>query len=85
LYLALSLQRYQEKRYSETIDACKSALALKPDYAEAWNNLCAACNQLGRFDEAVTACEQAIRFKPDFALARNNLEYARQRAKPAGK
>jgi Flp pilus assembly protein TadD len=84
-YLALSLQRYREERYVETIDACKSALALKPNYAEAWNNICAAYNKLGRFEEAAAACEQALRCKPDFELARNNLQYARQMAKGPAK
>jgi Flp pilus assembly protein TadD len=80
-YLALSLTRYREQRYEEAIAACKSALALKPDYAEAWNNVCASYNQLGRYDQAIDACEQALRFKPDLALAQNNLQYARARAK----
>jgi protein O-mannosyl-transferase len=84
-YLALSLTRYQEKRYQEAIDACKSALALKPDYAEAWNNVCASYNQLGQYGQAIGACEEALRLKPDLALARNNLEYARQRARPVEK
>jgi protein O-mannosyl-transferase len=53
-------------------------LKLRPDYAEAWNNICAANNQLGRFEEASKACEQALRLKPDLELARNNLQYAKQ-------
>lgn len=80
-YLALSLQRYNEGRYVESIDACKSALALKPNYAEAWNNICAAYNKLGRYGEAAAACEQALLYKPDFELARNNLRFAQQMAK----
>ena len=84
-YLALSLTRYQEKRYQEAIAACKVALALRPGYAEAWNNVCASSNQLGQYDQAITACEEALRFQPDLALARNNLEYARQRANASGK
>jgi len=84
-YLALSLERYRAKRYEEAIDACRSALALKPDYAEAWNNIGASYNELGQYDLAISACEQALRYKPDFALARNNLEFARQRMKPSGK
>ncbi|MEY2585532.1 MAG: protein O-mannosyl-transferase [Verrucomicrobiota bacterium] len=84
-YLALSLTRYQEKRYEEAIAACELALALKPDYAEAWNNLCASSNQLGEYEQAITACEEALRFQPDFALARNNLNYARRRANASGK
>jgi Flp pilus assembly protein TadD len=80
-YLALSLQRYGKKRYPEAIAACRAALKLRPDYAEAWNNIGAACNQLGRYEQAVAACEQALRCKPDLQLARNNLQYARDMAK----
>jgi tetratricopeptide (TPR) repeat protein len=76
-YLALSLQRYDEGHYDESIAAARDALKLNPDYAEAWNNLCAANNKLGRYGEAATACERALRIKPDFDLARNNLQYAR--------
>src|SRR5207247_9645183 len=76
-YLALSLQRYREERYAEAIAACRAALELRPNYAEAWNNICAAYNKLGRYQEAAAACEQSLRYKPDFELARNNLLYAR--------
>jgi Flp pilus assembly protein TadD len=78
-YLALSLQLYREERYVESVVACRLALALRPDYAEAWNNMGAAYNSLGRHEEAAAACEQALRYKPDFDLARNNLQYARSR------
>jgi tetratricopeptide (TPR) repeat protein len=80
-YLTLSLQLYQEQRYAEAIDACQAALKLRPDYAEAWNNICATYNKLGRYEEAAAACEQALRYKPDWQLARNNLQYARDMAK----
>ena len=75
-YLTLSLERYREGRYSESIDAARAALRLKRDYAEAWNNIGAAYNKLGRYEEAAAACEEALRYKPDFELARNNLQYA---------
>ncbi len=80
-YLALSLQRYGEERYAEAIAACRAALELRPNYAEAWNNICAGYNKLGRDEEAAAACEQALRCKPDLQLARNNLQYARDMAK----
>ena len=79
-YLAVSLQKYNEGNYEESIAAAQSALSLRPDYAEAFNNICAACNKLGRYDEAARACEQALQIKPDFDLARNNLRYARERS-----
>jgi tetratricopeptide (TPR) repeat protein len=82
-YLDLSLKFYGEERYAESIVASRRALDLRPAYAEAWNNICAAYNKLGRYDEAINACEQSLRYKPDFELGRNNLQYARQRAQPS--
>jgi tetratricopeptide (TPR) repeat protein len=84
-YLALSLQFYGEERYVESIVASRRALDLRPGYAEAWNNIGAADNKLGRYEEAAAACEQALRYKPDFELARNNLEYAREKLKASAK
>ena len=84
-YLTLSLQRYGEERFVESIAASRLALALRPGYAEAWNNIGAAYNKLGRFEEGAAACEQALRYKPDFELARNNLQYARAMAKAPAK
>jgi tetratricopeptide (TPR) repeat protein len=78
-YLALSLQRYREERYAESIAACRAPVELRADYAEAWNNICAAYNKLGRHDEAAAACEQALRYKPNLQLARNNLFANQQR------
>jgi tetratricopeptide (TPR) repeat protein len=83
--LALSLQRYGEERYPEAIAACRAALELRPDYAEAWNNICAAYNNLGRYEQAAAAGEQALRYKPDLQLARNNLRYARKMANASTK
>ncbi len=83
--LTLSLHRYREKRFRETIAACEIALALKPDYAEAWNNIGAAYNELGEYTKAASACEQAIRLRPDFALARNNLQLAQTKLEAAAK
>ena len=80
-YLVVSLQRYQEGRYAESIAASRTALALQPNYAEAWNNIGAAYNKLGRYAEGAAACEEALRLKPDFELARNNLQYAREMQK----
>jgi tetratricopeptide (TPR) repeat protein len=80
-YLSLSLQFYDEERYVESIVASRRALDLRPGYAEAWNNICAANNKLGRYQEAAAACEQALLYKPDFQLARNNLQYAKQQGR----
>ena len=80
-YLNLSLKYYNERRYVEAIKAAEQALQLKPDYAAAYNNICAAANELGLYDQAVIAGEQALCYQPNFSLAFNNLQYARQRLK----
>jgi Flp pilus assembly protein TadD len=75
-----SLDDYRQKQYPEAVLACEQALKLRPDYAEAWNNIGAACNELGLYEKAAAALNTALLLKPDFPLARNNLNYARMMA-----
>jgi tetratricopeptide (TPR) repeat protein len=84
-YLALSVRFYREDRYIESIFACRRALALRPDDAEAWNNIGAAYNKLGRYQEAAAACERALLYEPGFEFARIDLQYARARLKTSGR
>jgi len=78
-WLERSLRQYQAGSYADSITSSREALKLRPDYAEAFNNICAAENAVGRFAEAIPACERALALKPDFPLARNNLAYARSK------
>ena len=84
-YLERSLQLYQQGRFAESIEASRKALELRPDYAEAWNNIGAAYNKLGQFEQGAAACEKALQLKPGFELARNNLQYAREMMKGQSK
>jgi Flp pilus assembly protein TadD len=77
-FLGLSLRLYQAGELEESIEASRRALELRPGYAEAHNNICAAHNALERWDQAIAACQEALRLKPDFTLARNNLNWALQ-------
>jgi tetratricopeptide (TPR) repeat protein len=78
-YLGQSLEYYKAERYEESIRASRAALSLRANYAEAWNNIGAAYNQLGQYDLAAEMCEKALRLKPGYKLAANNLLFARQR------
>ena len=78
-YLDQSLEYYQVERYEDSIAACRMALSLRANYAEAWNNIGAAYNRLGQYDQAAEACEKALRLKPGYELAANNLRFAQQR------
>jgi tetratricopeptide (TPR) repeat protein len=73
------LESYQAGRYKDCITASQRALAVRPGYALAYNNICAAYNQLESWRDAIKACEKALGFDPELERARNNLEWARSR------
>jgi len=75
-YLDLSLLKYQAGEFEASIAAAKMALELRPDYAEAYNNISAAYNSMAKWDEAIQAASQAVRIKPDYQLAKNNMAWA---------
>ncbi len=75
-FLELSLAYYEGGFYNKCVDACMEALAIRPDYALVYNNMCSAYNRLGRYDEAIEACKRALEISPDFERARNNLRRA---------
>lgn len=75
-YLDLSLRYYQARQFQNSIDAARTALSLRPDYAEAYNNICAAYNELGNFAEGKKAGEEAVRLKPEDPLAKGNLAWS---------
>ena len=49
------------------------AVQLKPDFAEAHNNLGVAFKNQRKLDEAVACYRRALELKPDYAEAHNNL------------
>lgn len=75
-WLQASLLDNRGGRYQASIDDARAALRLRPDYAEAYNNIAAAYNSMHKWDDAIAAAETAVRLKPDFQLARNNLAWA---------
>ncbi len=63
-------------RLAEAIALYQRAVELKPDYAEAYNNLGNALGETGRHDEAVASLRQAIALRPDLAAIHSNLGLA---------
>ena len=59
-------------KYKQAIKHYTKAIALKPDYAEAYNNRGAAKYSLDQHVEAIKDYDQAIRLKSNFAEAYNN-------------
>ena len=62
----------------EAIASFRTALRIKPDYAEAHNSLGIALKDHGRADEAIASFSQALRLKPEFAEGHNNLGAAQK-------
>ena len=60
-------------RFAEAETSYAQAIASKPDYADAHNNLGVTLHELSRFAEAETSYAQAIASKPDHAEAHFNL------------
>ena len=58
---------------------------LKPDFAEAHNNLGNALQEPGKLDEAIACYRRALELKPDYAEAHNNLGNALQGPGEAGR
>jgi tetratricopeptide (TPR) repeat protein len=79
-WLESSVAHYRAGRYDESVEDSRRALELRPDYAEAYNNICAAENGRGHFAAAIAACERALAIRPDLPLARNNLAVAKAKS-----
>lgn len=79
--LQLSLVYYNRGEYEKVITACQQAIQLKPDFAEAYNNMCSAYNQLKQYDKAVDACTKSLSIAPNYELAKNNLAWAKSQQK----
>jgi tetratricopeptide (TPR) repeat protein len=60
------------KDWSAAAGAFRQAIALRPDFADAWNELGYAERHLGRYAESLQAYAEALRLRPNFPEA---LEY----------
>src|SRR5262249_36543333 len=56
----------------EAVATYDHAIALKPDYSEAWNNRGSTLARLRRLPEAAASCERALALKPNNAEALSN-------------
>ncbi len=63
---------YGERRFDEAVAFYDKALALKPDFVEAWTNRGAALRALRRYEEALASYDRAIALRPGHVSALNN-------------
>jgi tetratricopeptide (TPR) repeat protein len=65
--------RHAQAKPNDAIENYLHALRIKPDYADAHNNLGVAFAQQGKLDQAIASFQQAVRFNPTYTEALNNL------------
>lgn len=75
-YVNLSLELYNIGEYENSANAANEALKLKPDYAIAYNNICAAYNKIGEFEKAEEAGKRAVEIEPKNDLFIGNYSAA---------
>ncbi|HUY90073.1 MAG TPA: tetratricopeptide repeat protein [Pirellulales bacterium] len=64
---------YQRGRFAPAVDRLRKVVQLRPDYAEAHNNLGNALAVQGQLSKAEHSFREALRHKPQYADAFNNL------------
>lgn len=75
-WLSASVRDNRAGKYEESIQDARSALKLRPSYAEAWNNIAANYAAMHQWDDAIAAAKKALEINPNFQLAKNNLAWA---------
>ena len=68
----LGLQNKEAKRFPDAVENFRRAVALRPNFPEAWNELGYALRQAGRYQDALKAYDEALRLRPNFPEA---MEY----------
>jgi tetratricopeptide (TPR) repeat protein len=75
-WLNASLRANQAGEYWQSIGDAREALKLRPNYAEAYNNIAAGYESMHRWDDAIAAANKALAINPNFQLAKNNLAWS---------
>ena len=70
-------------KLEEAIASYRQALRLKPDYAEAHNNLGIVSEGQGKLEEAIASYRRRLRLKPDYAEASQQPGQRPQGSRPA--
>ena len=68
----------EANRLDDAVAALTAAIAARPAYAEAHNNLGIALGSQGKLDQAIAQFEEALRLRPGFEDAVRNLDTARR-------
>src|SRR5437764_1142925 len=70
------LRHAEQQKRDEAVALLERALAARPDYAEALNNLGKLLRESRRWAEAAVYLQHTLRLRPNYAEAHNNLGLA---------
>jgi len=62
-----------EKKFKKALDRGERAVAMDPNYHEAWNLVAYSSRHLKNYDHALEAYSKCLALKPDYTLAREYL------------
>jgi tetratricopeptide (TPR) repeat protein len=69
-----------EEKLDDAVKTYEEAIALDPDFADAWQGLALALNDLGRHEQAIEAGKKLCELTPDDVLAHTTLSRLYQAA-----
>lgn len=71
-FLSAGKSSYDKNDFEGAVTACDQAIAINPDYYQAWFSQGIALSDLGRYEESVASYDRAIAINPDDNQAWNN-------------
>ena len=76
----LGVDLVAEGKHEEAVKKYEEAVALDPEFADAWQGLALALNDLGRHERAIEAAKKLCELTPDDVLAHTTLSRLYQAA-----
>jgi len=77
-YINLSLEYYYEGYFDSVVYISEKVLELDPNNVYAYNNICAANNQMQEWDKSIAAAKEGLAINPDNQILKNNLAVAKR-------
>ncbi len=71
-WIYLGIARFDQRRFEESVDAYRNAIAIRATYPIAWNNLGNSLRMLGRVDEADECFATSLSQDPNYLSALKN-------------